>query len=103
MELAKRDSVRPTTTSSKEAFLEEMAKLESTKYSLGKSINELESNLARTESALRNKLDELQNLKAEVTAGNSSPPLPLLIRHQIYKDLGVDWLFDDFNQLKSKK
>lgn len=102
VETAKWEAQRPSDRPAAR-HAEEMSTLERERFTLAKSINDLESSLVQYESVLTTQKSTLQQLRQENTAGVKELASRLDLEWNLYKQLGVDWLgTDDQGALKCR-
>jgi len=71
---------------------DEMSTLERERFSLARSINDLESTLTQYETVLAGQKSTLASLRQENQAGVREPVSRLDVEWNLYKQLGIDWL-----------
>ncbi|GJE86885.1 Spc24 domain-containing protein [Phanerochaete sordida] len=93
LEAARVSSTRPSTVPSAEQHAATLNRLDGTKYSLGKAINEAEDTLARKEAELQHLKEELQALEQEDPAAEHDLDATAL-RLAVYRGLGFEPVLD---------
>jgi len=94
VEAAKWEAQRPADRPAAQ-HADEMSALERERFSLAKSINDLESHLVHYEAVLASQKATLALLQEENQAGAKEPASRIELEWNLYKQLGVDWLEHD--------